>query len=162
VRSRLGGGELVAALGLAAVGALVLVDTTTIAVPQGSNALGPRFFPYLVGGALLVVGLALAVAVARGSRGAAEEGEDVDTSRSADWRTLGVIAGTFVAYVLLVQPLGFLLATVGLFAGTAWALGARSWRPLLLTSVLVPFAAFMLFTRGLGIYLPNGVLAAVI
>jgi len=161
-RRALGGGELFAALGLAAVGVFVLVDTSTITVPQGSSSVGPRFFPYVIGGALVLVGLALAVAVARGDCGAVEEGEDIDTSRPADWRTLGMIAGTFAAYVVLVQPLGYLLSTILLFAGTSWALGARGWRKLVLISVLVPFAAFMLFTRGLGIYLPNGVLAAVI
>ena len=48
------------------------------------------------------------------------------------------------------------------FGGTAFALGARRPRSLVLTTLLVPLATFLIFTRLLGIYLPNGVLEAVI
>jgi hypothetical protein len=48
------------------------------------------------------------------------------------------------------------------FGGSAFALGARRPRSLLLTTLLVPLATFRIFTRLLGIYLPNGLLEAVI
>ena len=49
-----------------------------------------------------------------------------------------------------------------LFAASAWTLGARRPRRLVLTTFLVPFVIFLIFTRRLGIYLPNGSLKAVI
>lgn len=157
-----GRSEVVPAAGLVVLGIYLLLSARGISVPAGEHSIGPRFFPYVVGGVLVVVGLWLVVAVLRGDRAEAEAGEDVDDQASTDWRTLGVIAAVLAGYVVLVQPLGYLLATIGLFAGMAWSLGARSWRSLVLVSLLVPFATYLLFTRALGIYLPNGLLASVI
>lgn len=161
-RTREGLTEVGASLGLAAVGVYLVVSTHGIATPPGESGIGPRFIPYLVGGAMILIGVSLTVAVLRGDRGHAEEGEDVDAEATTDWRTLMPIVVVLVAYLFVLEPLGYLLSTVLLFAGTAWSLGARNVRMLVLLSILVPFVTYMLFTRGLGMYLPNGVLQAVI
>jgi len=155
-------GELVAALVLTAAGIAMLVDTNSIRVTAAANAVGPRFFPYVVGGAATLVGLWLAVAVLRGDRAEPEDSEDIDLDQKTDWRTLGLLAATFVLYILIIEPVGYLLSTMLLFGASAWTLGARRPRSLVLTTVLVPFVTFMIFTRLLGIYLPNGILQAVI
>lgn len=155
-------GELVAALVLTAAGIAMLVDTNSIRVTAAANAVGPRFFPYVVGGAATLVGLWLAVAVLRGDKAEPEDSEDVDLDQRTDWRTLGLLAATFVLYILIIDPVGYLLSTMLLFGASAWTLGARRPRSLVLTTFLVPFVTFMIFTRLLGIYLPNGILQAVI
>lgn len=159
---REGSSEIFPALGLVAVGAYLLIEARSIAIPAGEQSIGPRFFPYLVGGAMVAIGLWLVVAVAMGDRGKSEEGEDVDTDAATDWKALATISAALVGYVLILEPVGYLLSTMGLFAAMAWTLGARRPRSLVLASVLVPFVAYMLFTRGLGVYLPNGILQAVI
>jgi putative tricarboxylic transport membrane protein len=161
-RPRAGASEIVPALGLVALGIYMLVSSRSIAIPAGEHSIGPRFFPYVVGGLLVVVGLWLAIAVWRGDRAEPEGSEDVAEDASTDWRTVAVIVAVLVAYVALINPLGYLIATVGLFAGVAWSLGARGWRGLVIFSILVPFATYMLFTRALGVYLPNGLLESVI
>ena len=155
-------GELVAALVLTAAGIAMLVETNSIRVTAAANAVGPRFFPYVVGGAATLVGLWLAVAVLRGDEAEPEDSEDVDLDQRTDWRTLGLLAATFVLYILIIDPVGYLLSTMLLFGASAWTLGARRPRSLVLTTVLVPFVTFMIFTRLLGIFLPNGILQAVI
>ena len=159
---RISWGELTAALALAGVGIAMIIDTHTIRVLATANTVGPRFFPYVVGGAAALIGLWLVVAVLRGDRATPEESEDVDINQKTDWRTLAILVGTFVAYILIINPLGYLLSTMLFFGGTAFALGARRPRSLVLTTLLVPLATFLIFTRLLGIYLPNGVLEAVI
>jgi putative tricarboxylic transport membrane protein len=154
--------EVVAALGLVAVGVYLVISGSGISAPAGEQSIGPRFVPFLVGGAMVAVGLWLAVAVLRGDRGHSEEGEDVDTEASTDWRTLLPIVAAFVGYVVILQPVGYLLSTIALFAATAWSLGARNVRMLVLLSIVVPFVTYMLFTRALGIFLPNGILQTVI
>ncbi len=159
---RVSWGELVAALLLAGLGVYMLVDTASIRVLATANAVGPRFFPYVVGGAATLVGLWLAIAVLRGDRAEPEDSEDVDLAQRTDWRALAGISGIFLLYVLVIDPLGYLLSTMLLFGGTAFVLGARGPRSLVLATVLVPLTTFLIFTRLLGIYLPNGVLQAVI
>ena len=155
-------GELAAALALAVVGVAMIIDTQSIRVLATANAVGPRFFPYVVGGAATLIGVWLAIAVFRGDRAASEESEDVDLNQKTDWKTLAMLAGTFVGYLLIITPVGYLLSTMLFFGGSAFALGARRPRSLILTTLLVPLATFLIFTRLLGIYLPNGVLEAVI
>ncbi|GAB6903258.1 tripartite tricarboxylate transporter TctB family protein [Kineosporia succinea] len=154
--------EIVPAALLALTGVYMIVDGHGLRTPPTEGAIGPRFFPYVVGGALIVVGLWLAVAVWRGDRAEAEAGEDVDTEARTSWRTLGALAGIMLLYVLILDPVGYLLSTIGLFAGTAYTLGARDPRSLTVVSLLAPFVTFLLFTRVLGVYLPNGILQAVI
>jgi putative tricarboxylic transport membrane protein len=140
----------------------MLIDTASIRVLATANAVGPRFFPYVVGGAATLVGTWLAIAVLLGSTATPEQSEDVDLSQRTDWRALAGISGVFLLYVLVIDPLGYLLSTMLLFGGTAYVLGARRPRSLLLASLLVPLLTFLVFTRLLGIFLPNGVLQAVI
>lgn len=155
-------GELIAALVLTAAGIAMILDTRSIRVTAVANAVGPRFFPYVVGGAATLVGLWLVVAVLRGDRAEPEDSEDIDVGQKTDWRTLAGLTAAFVVYIAIIEPVGYLLSTMLLFGGSAYTLGARKPRSLILLSVLVPFVTFMLFTRLLGIYLPNGILQAVI
>jgi putative tricarboxylic transport membrane protein len=152
----------VAALALASLGVAMVLDTHTIPVTATANAVGPRFFPYVVGGAAALIGLWLAISVLRGDQAEPENSEDIDLTQRTDWRTLAGLAGTFVVYIVIIEPVGYLLSTMFLFGASAFTLGARRPRSLVLTTLLVPFATFMIFTRLLGIFLPNGILQAVI
>ncbi|WP_154402090.1 tripartite tricarboxylate transporter TctB family protein [Ornithinimicrobium cavernae] len=157
-----GRGEIVLAAGLVGVGLYMLLSAQGIPVPPTDHGPGPRVFPYAVGAGLALVGLWLVVAVLRGDRAEAEAGEDIDLDTGTSWTTLGLLAAILVGYVLLLEPLGYLLATILFFGGVAWTLGSRNWRLLLLISIVLPLVVFLLFTRGLGIYVPNGLLQAVI
>lgn len=159
-----GRAELGLAALVAAVGVFLLVQTPTIRVPATSNAVGPRFFPYLVGAVLVVVGAALAVTVWRHGSDAPEAGEDVDPSLPTDWRTVGLLAAAFVGHLLLLEPLGFVFTEALLFTAVAGVLGAglrRLWvaglAGLVLTTVV-----YVVFARGLGLTLPAGVLEGVL
>ena len=154
--------ELGFPVALTGLGLFVLLDARRIVDPASSNTVGPRAFPYAVGVLLLLAAAGLVVSLARGRRGAAEGGEDVDTAAGTDWATVGTLAAAFVALVLLVEPLGWPVAATVLFGGTAWALGARPvWRPLLVGAVL-GLLTYLLFVRLLGLYMPAGPLEGVL
>lgn len=154
-------GELIGGVVVVASGVYLIVAARGIHI-VGTNLTGPRFFPYVVGAILVIAGVGVAISAAQGKKGESEGGEDVDASKSTDWKTLGFIAGLLLLYLLLVRPIGYLLMTMALFGGIAWILGARRWRPLVATSIMVPLVAYLFFTRVLGIYIPNGILEAVI
>jgi putative tricarboxylic transport membrane protein len=157
-----------AELGLAAlvagVGVFLLVQTPAIRVPATTNAVGPRFFPYVVGGVLVVVGAALAVTVWRRGSDAPEEGEDIDPAARTDWRTLALLVAAFVAHIVLLEPLGFVFTEALLFTAVAGVLGAE-WRRLWvagLAGLVLSTVVFVVFARGLGVTLPSGVLEGVL
>ena len=157
-----GRAELGLAALLLAIGVFLLVETQRIAVPVNANAIGPRFFPTVVGAVLVVVSHWLAVDVLRGGRGAMQAAEDVDTRRSSDWRTLAILSAVFLGHAFLLEPLGFPVAAALLFFGVAAALGSRRWARDAAVSVVLAVTVFLVFARALGVGLPAGVLDGVV
>jgi putative tricarboxylic transport membrane protein len=155
-----------AELGLAAfvvaVGAFLLVQTAGLRVPATSNVVGPKFFPTLVGIALIVVGVLLAVEVLRGRVAEPEAGEDVDPARPTDWRTLLLLLAALVVHLLLMLLIGYVLAAAALFWGAAFALGSRRRLRDAAIGVLLGVVLYVAFTRGLGLRLPEGAIEAVL
>ncbi|MCA4134508.1 tripartite tricarboxylate transporter TctB family protein [Arthrobacter sp. M4] len=157
-RSELG----IAAL-LGAVGGVVVWDALRLSVPYShSDPVGPRTVPLIVGGLLLVCAVLLAINVLRGGRGEAEEGEDVDLSHPSDWKTVVPLLAAFLANILLIDTLGWVISGTLLFWGSVWALGSRKYIRDGLISIVMSVATFYGFYLGLGIHLPAGLLAGVL
>ncbi|MET9209156.1 tripartite tricarboxylate transporter TctB family protein [Streptomyces bacillaris] len=148
---------------LLAIGALVLTDALTMSVDIAQRGpIGPRTVPFVVGSALLLVAVLLAVDVLRGGRGEAEGGEDVDLDEPADWRTVLLLSGVFLATAVLIGPLGFPIAGALLFWGSAYALGSRHYDRDPLIAAVLSLATYFLFDNLLGVPLPGGPLMGVI
>jgi putative tricarboxylic transport membrane protein len=147
---------------LAVVGVVVVVDANGLRPGFADQPVQPSFFPYVVGTALLVLAVTLAVATARGDVAEPEGGEDVDLTEASDWVTVAKLAGVFLANVLLVDVLGWAITGALLFAGCAWVLGSRT----LLKDVAIGAALSLLtwygFYVGLGLPIPAGVLDGVL
>ena len=56
-----------------------------------------------------------------------EAAEDIDLSRTSDWRTLGLLSAVFLGHAALLEVLGFAVAGALLFFGVGAALGSRRW-----------------------------------
>ena len=160
LKSRLAGrSELGVALLLGVVGVVVLVDAASLDAPYSqSDPVGPRTVPFLVAGLLLVCAVALAVNVLRGGHGEAEEGEDVDLTAPTEWRVVLPLVGAFVANVLLIDRLGWVVSGALLFWASTWALGSRHPVRDAAISLAMSLATFYGFYVGLGIMLPAGIL----
>ena len=151
-------GELALSVVLIVLGAYVFLDATTIAVPGSSNTVGPRFFPYLVGAATVIVGLVLAIRILRGDQGPAEEGEDIDPDAATSWRAVGIISLAFLAHALLINVIGWPLAVTCMFAVVAWALGSRGIVRPLVAGGIASVVIWLVFVKALGVVLPGGIL----
>jgi putative tricarboxylic transport membrane protein len=148
--------ELPFPVALVALGVFTVLRAGDITVPGSANVLGPQAFPYAVGALLVGTGVAVLVSLAAGHRGVAETGEDVDAGARTDWAAVAKLTGSFLALVVLLDPLGWPIAATLLFAGAAWSLGARPWwRPLLIGAALALIIQ-VVFTQVLGVYLPAG------
>jgi putative tricarboxylic transport membrane protein len=155
-------GELAFAGLLLALGVFVLIDTSTIEIPKAASNVGPRFFPYAVG-ILLTAGAALVIVdILRGHHASPEEGELIDPSLPMNVRRVLFLVGSIVAFAVLVDPLGYLFATAVTFFAVAVTLGARHYARLAVGSLLLALLIYLAFTRGLGIYLPPGVLEGIL
>ncbi|GAA4668660.1 tripartite tricarboxylate transporter TctB family protein [Nocardioides nanhaiensis] len=156
----------VAQYGLAAfvglVGAYVLYDASGLEDGFADQPVQPYALPYVVGAVLVALGIALAVATARGDRPEAEEGEDVDLTEPADWKTVGGLAGVMVVNIALIDWLGWAITGALLFTGCAYFLGARSILRAAAIGVVLSIGTFYGFYSGLGIPMPAGILDGIL
>ena len=148
---------------LALVGAFMIYNGLTL--PEGFakvDPLGPSFFPLVIGIAAIVLAVALAVAIPRGSKGEADAGEDIDPDMPSDWRTVGLLVALFVAMILLVNPLGWVIMGTLFFAGAATVLGSNHYVRNVVIGLVLALASFYAFYSGLGIPLPAGILDGIL
>lgn len=149
-------GELAFAGGVAALGLFALVRAGSINEPLSAGSMGPRVLPYMVGGALVLSGLAVMAAVLRGHRGEAEQGEDVAADEPTDWVTVGMLVGLLLVHVFLIVPAGWPVAATVLFAGSAIVLGAKPWWRAVVIGLALALVLQAAFAGGLGVSLPAG------
>jgi putative tricarboxylic transport membrane protein len=155
--------ELVLALVLFVLAAYVAYFTATMTV-IGDSEPGPQFFPTIIAAVLFATSIGIAVRVVRNARAvqvdvaAATPEETGDAPPRTDWRTLGIVVGTFVAFIIVLEPLGWLISAAGLYWGVCTALGAKN--PLRVLAVSFIFSALVqiAFAMGLGLALPTGII----
>ena len=147
---------------LVVLGVLVLTDALRIPTDFAQRGpVGPKAVPILVGSLLLIVAALLARDVLRGGRGEAEGGEDVDLSAPADWRTVLLLCGAFLANAALIGVVGFPISGAILFWGAAYALGSREYVRDPLIAAGLSILTFAIFNNLLGVPLPGGPLMEV-
>jgi putative tricarboxylic transport membrane protein len=144
-------GEAVLAAFILLLGGFVAVETALLRTGPGYAAIGPKLFPWLVGAGLLLVGIAL-LYEARAGAVAHPAGFELDLP------PILVVTAGLVLQMVLIKPLGFVIATAVLFVAVAYALGSR--RILLNAAIGLVLCAltYIAFTRGLGLVLPAGML----
>ena len=148
---------------LVLVGAFLIYDALSLAGGFAKvDPVGPKFFPLVIGSGLLVTAVILGVAIARGSVGEADAGEDIDPDAPSDWRTVGLLVALFVATIVLVEPLGWAITGALLFAGAATVLGSKRYLFNIGIGVVLSVSSFYAFYSGLGIPLPAGILDGIL
>jgi putative tricarboxylic transport membrane protein len=115
------------------------------------DVVGPAFFPKILAGFGLILGILL---FAERSPEAADG--DADQSRS-DLEAF-VPAAMLLAYVLLLELIGFPVATLGFLAATFRYLGYPSWKGAFVLAAIITAIVFCLSYLVLEIRLPLGLL----
>ena len=80
----------------------------------------------------------------------------------SDWRTVGLLVGGVVAFVLVLEPLGWIISAAALFWLVAYALGSR--RPIFDMGVGLLFSSIiqLAFGAALGLSLPSGLVGGIL
>jgi putative tricarboxylic transport membrane protein len=139
---------------LAAVALVLMVVAMQIRVREVDMLWGPRLFPVAVMAmlALSTVSVAASEFFGNASRPLASVEEP------NDWSAIIYVLMGLALFGLLVESAGFVIAAAALFVSVSRGFG--STRPVVDVSIGVMLAAaiFVLFVRGLGLYLPGGTL----
>lgn len=144
---------VVAAVIALAVGGVLLWQGWQVRGDLGPQ--GPRFLPVVLAIAwILLAAVYLASAVAGLAR---RRGGPVAERLDHVLRVLALVVA-LIAYAYILDFLGYLISTAVLFAVAAAILGSRNHIRDAVVAVGLTVAVYFLFTRGLNIYLPPGVL----
>lgn len=146
--------EVAVALGVAALGVVALLEATRIPVSPMYARVGPTVMAYAASLLLLALGLAL---LAQALRGRWVSPPDAAAS-PFDRRGLGWLLAGLVLNVGLIGPLGFIPASMLLFACTARAFGSRHVGRDLAIGAAFAALAYFGFAGLLGINMGAGLL----
>ncbi|GHB29431.1 tripartite tricarboxylate transporter TctB family protein [Salinicola rhizosphaerae] len=131
-----------------AVAVAYYYGATQFPVPfGGSEAVGPETFPKILGVVLAICSLYMIVK------------PDADNAWPAG-RTfveLGIAIVALIVYALLLEPLGFIISTTLAIGTLCWRMGATPLKAYL-TGLISGIVVFVLFTYGLELPLPLGLL----
>ena len=143
--------NLIAGIILTALG--IFYGILTIGLPNLSlpGTPGPTLFPWLITTGWLVLSLALLFFGAIGIRNKPKE-----THKNSPTKKPWIAVIGFLAYLILLPLIGFMLSSTFFFAGLMWMYGERHKIKIVLTPIIVPIIIFYFFTVGLGIPLPSG------
>jgi putative tricarboxylic transport membrane protein len=180
--------ELVVPAILVAIAVFLIIGTANMVQPPSVQRPGPTFFPGIIIALLLVMAALSTVQTLRTVRarraGLLQDEQEAhldadgdpieeippDPPRGrepwpvgavTDWRAVLTVLGSLVAFMVLLRPVGWIVAAAVLFWGVAYALGSR--RPLFDVSVALVMSSVIQLTFGylLGLNLPAGFLAGV-
>jgi putative tricarboxylic transport membrane protein len=142
-------GPLVLGILVAGLGLFFLLGARSIAGEAATSGVGPRAFPTLIGGGLVVLGLSFVIAVRRGMTFPAV----AEPARRGvlPWILAGIVGG-----ILIVEPLGFPLAAAWFFVLGTRGFGSRRWARNALLGVVLGVLVYLVFARALGVTLPGG------
>lgn len=131
--------------------------TSQIPTLEIGDPLGPKAFPRLLGGGLIIAAVMLLAEMIKERKSApasvAAEPHDISSYK--------IIAGAVVVtglYFVLFEPLGYAVSTaLFLLAMTSYFNKGKRWTNVL-TSIIYSFASYYMFTKWLGVNLPRGFL----
>jgi putative tricarboxylic transport membrane protein len=147
---------------LVLAGGYVLYDAVGLEDGFADQPVQPYAVPYIVGAALLVLGVLLAIATARGDLPESDEGEDIDLTQGTDLKTIGFLTAVLVANLALINFLGWAITGALLFVGATQALGSRTLVRDIAVGVALSVGSWYAFYVGLGVPIPAGVLDGVL
>lgn len=157
-----GRSEYGVALLLLVLGSWAVIDGLSLTDTSSRGPVSAKTMPVVVGLLLVAMAVLLVVDLLRGGRGEAEGGEDVDLTQGSDWRTMGLLVGSFVANALLIERVGWPISGAILFFGTTYALGARHYVRMAVIAIVLSVGSWYLFYLGLDIKLPVGLLKGIL
>ena len=153
--------DLVLAIGVALVGAIMLMTSHVIRRGPIPDPIGTRGLPNITGLFLIIGGIALAVLQLLHwsdlpGHLVPEEGQEDEKGYPASWvRAVSIILLSWV-WVVLLNPLGILIITPLCLVAGSLLMGEREWGKIIAFSLIFSVSNWVIFGPLLGIRFPLG------
>jgi putative tricarboxylic transport membrane protein len=140
------------------LGLIVFWDTYRVEQPAFNLTVSPKVFPFIISFFLMSLSLILAVKILKGDLAIPEGLEPGDKIEPSDFRTFGIVLGSLIAFLLLVERAGFVVAASITFFGITVAFGDKKHLRTGVFGTLFIFLVYLSFTKFLNVPLPAGIL----
>ena len=143
------------------LGSLVFWDTWRTTPPAFNLTISPKVFPYAISVVLMALSLILMVKILFGDVATPEGLEPEDPIEKSDYKTFSIVLVSILAFLLLIERAGFIIAASLTFFGITVAFdNKRHLRAALFGTLFITFI-YVTFTTFLHVPLPIGVLEPV-
>jgi putative tricarboxylic transport membrane protein len=144
-----------------------IYSTTQITELDFGDPIGPRMFPYVIAGIMLIgAAMVLMESVAKhretipqGEPATIDEIADMPADRPGHVWMLAAVSGWVILYILVFERVGYVISTSVFIFGLVAYFNKGKWITNIAVSVLVSIGAYLLFHRLLSVGLPAGMLA---
>lgn len=149
---------------LAAFASYLLVGILTMSVPEGAAFPGPQFFPGLISAGLYLLAILLGLSGFRQWQSSRTQTDDAAADSAGGilsrprWRSLLWVVGSFLAFALLLEVLGWIIAATVLFVGVVRGFASSRWLFNALVGLTLSSVIYIAFDMLLGLSLPSGIL----
>lgn len=147
--------DVVAGAIVAVAGGILLLDALSFASPSAqADAVGPRFFPVLASGVLVLGGLSLVITGLRSNQPSAVSSDEPPVPLGR----LAVVIAIFVGFLLIFEPVGFLVSTALYMTAMTTYVRPDRVKSNAIVGVATSLCIYFSFVQLLGVDLPVGVL----
>ena len=144
------------------LGFIVFWDTYSVELPAINLTISPKVFPYAVSAVLMGLSAVLAINILRGDT-AVPEGHAAGTPiEKSDFKSFGIVLGSLMAFLLLIENAGFIVAASVTFFGITVAFDNKKHGRAAIFGTLFITAIYLSFTRFLNVQLPPGVFKGIL
>ena len=118
------------------------------------SAIGPYFFPKIIGAGLLLSGLFFIVPALRQRASGPIAANDITLDEDPQWQAFAMTAGLFLIYIFALRFLGFIIATPLFIIAISWVIGSRRLVRDIIVALILTGAIYLIFENLLKVQVP--------
>lgn len=118
------------------------------------SAIGPYFFPKIIGAGLLLSGLFFVVPTLRQRASETVAANNITPDDGPKWQAFAMTAGLFLIYILALRFLGFIIATPLFIVAISWVIGSRKLVRDIIVALILTGAIYLIFENLLKVQVP--------
>ena len=144
------------------LGFIVFWDTYLVELPAINLTIIPKVFPYAVSALLMGLSAILIINILRGDTAVPEGHPEGTPIEKSDYKSFGLVLASLMAFLLLIENAGFIIAASITFFGITVAFDNKKHGRAAIFGTLFITAIYLSFTRFLNVQLPPGILKGIL
>jgi putative tricarboxylic transport membrane protein len=144
------------------LGFIVFLDTLLVELPAINLTISPKVFPYAVSSLLMGLSLILAINILRGDTAIPEGHAEGTPIAKSDFKSFGIVLASLIAFLLLIENAGFIIAASITFFGITVAFDNKKHGRAAIVGTLFITVIYLAFTRFLNVQLPAGIFKGIL